>query len=129
MSGGICAAALSEGYIVYYGSDAEPRLVTRIGYGSYLREVRVRRLNEPNTFTAGQWVSYARLCLLEIGDNLVCTKEVEAATEDRLVIPNGTVCRFAGLDDEDDVLLDIRSANGYSRRIVFFEDFRWFSLQ
>ena len=44
----------SEGDVVYDGSDTEPHVVIRTGYGSYLSEVRVRRLSEPNTFTAGR---------------------------------------------------------------------------
>ena len=57
----------SEGDLVYYGNDPEPSLVVRIGYDSYINEVRVRRLNEPTTFSAGQWVNHARLHVLEIG--------------------------------------------------------------
>ena len=119
----------SEGDLVYYGNDPEPSLVVRIGYDSYINEVRVRRLNEPTTFSAGRWVNHARLHVLEIGDIVIATNQVQVATVDGFLIPVGTACRFAGLDKDDDVLLDVHTATGHSGLLVLFEDFRWFSLE
>ena len=101
----------------------------RIGYDSYINEVRVRGLTEPNTFSAGRRVDHARLHVREIGDTVIATNQVEVATKDGFLIPVGTACRFAGLDKDDDVLLDVHTATRRSRRLIFFDDFRWFSLR
>ena len=74
-------------------------------------------------------MNHARLNVLEIGDTVIATHQVQVDTVDGFLILVGTACRFAGLDKDDDVLLDVHTATGHSGLLVFFEDFRWFWLE
>jgi hypothetical protein len=118
--------SLSEDDIVYYGRESTPYWTARVGYGDYLQEVRLRRLDEPNTYSAGRWVHHSSCYLLEPGDVLMATRDIIAATEDHLVIQADSRCTFLGRDNDGDIMLRLASP---TRTTIFLEDLLYMTLE
>ena len=113
---------LSPGDIVYLGSKPHPYWVIRIGYGSYLQEVRVRRFDEPDVFSSGQWVHHDSCFLLEVGDKLTAMADMTDATVADRHIPRGCRCVFRGRDSDGDILLNFSPPiEGCSRSVISVE--------
>jgi len=120
---------LSEGDVVYYENDPAPFEVVRIGYDYLLQQVRVRRLDEPHAHTAGRWMCYDKLYVLEIDDELITMNDIEDSSEARNIIQRNTRCRFAGYDQDGDVFLDTLIAGRPDKRYtIWFADLRYISL-
>jgi len=112
--------------IVYVGEEARPSIVIRIGYDSYEREVRVAGIRENrNLRTTGRWVRTDHCHVLETDDELKATANIEDSSEERRLIPIGSLCRFIGQDDDGDVVIRC----GCQRFIIFADDLEHFSLQ
>ena len=115
--------------IVYYHEEPHPHWVMRVGFADYLQEIRIRRFDEPNAYSAGRWAHHEFCHLLEAGDMLMCTKEVTDATDSFLKIPKGVKCQFMGIDPDGDVSVKFSSPIcGCSRTVLFIEDLMNLSL-
>ena len=120
---------LEEGDVVYYACDPVPFQIIRVGYGHMLDDIRVRRLDEASTYTAGRWLHYQKFYLLEIGDNLTTTCDIEDSSEERILIHSGASCSFSGYDSEGDVILDVQILGAKRRRhVIWFVDLRSCSM-
>ena len=82
---------LSDGDVVYLADENSPYVIKRLGYGGYREELRIVRVGEPNSYTAGRWAHHSRLYLLEIGDSLKVVRDVTEAMDTRRVIPADTI--------------------------------------
>ena len=104
-------------------------MVKRVGYDFYREELRVIRVGERDSYTAGKWVHYSKLLLLEIADKLEVMEQISDATERKLIIPTGSRCVFEGLDHEGDVLIAFASPiEGCVETVIYFEDLQALSL-
>ena len=72
----------SVGDVVYIGMDWCPYVVKRVGYDFYREELRVFRVGERDSYSAGKWVHYSKLFLLEIGDKLEVMEQISDATKE-----------------------------------------------
>jgi len=57
--------------------------------------------------------------------HLQAVEDVVGASEDRHVIPAGTMCKFFGMDSDGDVIL----REGSHQRVIFLRDLDKLSLQ
>ena len=97
----------------------------RIGYDHYEREVRVCGMREnQNQWSTGRWVRTDCCHLLESGDKLQATADIEDSSEMRRTIRARSVCRFIGQDGDGDIIVN----TGNQLLTIFAEDLEKLSL-
>lgn len=75
--------------------------------------------------STGSWIHVSRCYPLEPHDDLQAVEDVIDASEDRHVIPAGTICKFLGMDNDGDVIL----REGRHQSVIFLQDLDKLSLQ
>ena len=119
---------LQHGDIVCVGEDPRPSRVYRLGHGDFDGQVRVAWLDEDESiWQNGRWVGTDQCHKLEVGDRLMATSDIIDATDNRRLIPEGTISRFRGHDSDGDVLITIGGTK--IKTVIFYEDLTKLSLE
>ena len=111
---------------VYVGSESSPSIVMRIGYGAYEQKVRVAGIGDDRrSWATGRWVGTDLCHLLEVGDHLMATADIEDSSHERRIIPAGSVCSFIGQDEDGDLILK----SGQQQFVIFAQDLDHLSMR
>ena len=103
---------------MYVGIDEWASLVMRIGWGEYAGQVRVAKVDADfTTYSTGRWVRGSSCEMLEPGDTLRATADLEDATKSRREIVKDSVWKFVNWDEDGDVVL----RSGIHERTIFKE--------
>lgn len=97
---------LYPGDIVYWNSERWPSVVIRVGWGQYERQVRIKRITEPNLWETGWWCYTDQLFKLEVNDKLEAMDTVADAFDEQRVIPVGAVCQLVRWDNDGDPVVE-----------------------
>ena len=102
--------------VVYVGNDKVASEIMKIGWGDYEGQIRIARVDSYfSKVSTGRWVSTSACDLLEPGDSLRATSDIEDASEDRRDILNASVWRFDRWDEDGDAVL----LRGRELRVLF----------
>ena len=119
----------SVGDTVFVENERPPYWIKRVGFDLYLQELRVVKVGESDSFSAGRWIHHSNLLLLEIGDSVEVLTAFEEASERRCTLSAGTRFIFGGYDADDDVILEPHPKCTASFRCeIFYDDLKHMTL-